>query len=151
MKRTFILSALLVAISASSFAFTGHNKLMPNDRLLKSFHSTFVNAEEVKWFDHADYYEVSFYQNNIRANVIYDLAGNFLSSTRYYKAQDLPTSILCKLNKKYADKKIFGVTELTNNDEVNYYVKLEDAKNWMTVKVTGNGQMEVYEKYKKAL
>jgi len=151
MKRTFILSALLVVISASSFAFTGVNDVMPSDKVLKSFNSTFVNAEEVKWFDHADYYEVSFYQNDIRSNVIYDLAGNFMSSTRYYKAQDLPTSILCKLNKKYADKKIFGVTELTNNDEVNYYVKLEDAKNWLTIKVSGNGQMDVHEKFKKAL
>lgn len=151
MKKTFILSALLVIISASSFAFTGINDFMPNEKVLKSFNSTFSNAAEVKWFDHPNYYEVSFYHKEIRANVIYDLGGNFLSSTRYYKAQDLPTSILCKLMKKYSDKKIYGVTELTNNDEVNYYVKIEDAKHWLTIKVSGNGQMEVHEKFRKAL
>lgn len=145
MKKTLILSALFALITVSTFAF------VPNDKVLRSFNTTFLNVDEVKWFDHSDTYEVSFVQKGIRANVKYDLDGNFLSSTRYYKAEDLPTSILCKINKKYADKTIFGVTELTNNDEVNYYVKLEDAKTWITLKVTANGQMELHEKYKKAL
>ena len=145
MKKTIILSAFFALIAATSFAF------VPNDKVLRSFNTTFMNVDEVKWFDHADTYEVSFVQKGIRANVKYDLDGNFLSSTRYYKADDLPTSMLCKLNKKYAGKTIFGVTELTNNDEVNYYVKLEDEKNWLTIKISGNGHMELYEKYKKAL
>ena len=145
MKRTVILSAFLLILSASSFA------IMPNDKVLRSFNSTFVNAHQVKWFDHADSYEVSFVQKDIRSNVKYDHDGNFISSTRYYKAQDLPTSILCKLNKKYAGKNIYGVTEITNNEEVNYYVKLEDAKVWMTIKVSANGIMETFEKYKKSL
>ena len=40
-----------------------------------------------------------------------------------------------ELKKKYADKTIFGVTENIIGDEVNYYVKLVDEKNWTTVKI----------------
>jgi len=79
------------------------------------------------------------------------MEGNFIGSTRYYKEQHLPTGILYKLKKKYSDKNVFGVTEITSGDEVNYYVKLEDEKSWITVKINGNGQMELIEKYRKAL
>ena len=144
MKRVSISVVCLFLLAATSFAY------LPNEKVLKSFESTFSSPQEVKWYEHPDYYEVSFVQSDIRANVKYDLEGNFMSSTRYYKEQQLPTNILCKLKKRYADKNIFGVTELTSTDEVNYYIKLEDSKNWITVKVNGNGQMEVFEKYKKA-
>lgn len=144
MKKLSISFVCLFLLAANSFA------LLPNEKVLKSFESTFSSPQEVKWYEHADYYEVNFVQSDIRASVKYDLEGNFMSSTRYYKEQQLPTNILCKLKKKYADKNIFGVTELTSSDEVNYYIKLEDSKNWITIKVNGNGQMEVFEKYKKA-
>jgi len=144
MKRTFTIFAGLFILAATCFA------KIPNEKVLKTFKATFSSPSEVKWYDHPDFYEVSFVQADIRSNVKYDLEGNFLSSTRYYKEHQLPTNILCKLKKKYDDKTIFGVTEITNSEEIVYYVKLEDAKNWITVKVNGNGQMELFEKYKKA-
>jgi hypothetical protein len=144
MKKIILSTACFLLIAASSFA------ALPNEKVLKSFHSTFNSATEVKWFDHADYYEVSFVQSDIRTMVKYDKEGNFISSNRYYKEQQLPTYIFFQLKKRYPGKAIFGVTELTNSDEINYYVKLEDQKNWITVKVSANGQMEVVEKYRKA-
>lgn len=144
MKKTALLFSCFLVLAATTFAN------MPNEKVLKSFETIFTNPKEVKWFDHTDFYEVSFIQNEVRATVKFDLDGNFISSTRYYKEQQLPTSILCKLKKRYADKHIFGVTELTTNESVNYYIKLEDEKNWLTIKINGNGQMELTEKYKKA-
>jgi hypothetical protein len=143
MKKTITTIAALFMIVA---AFAG----TPNDKVLKIFNATFSSPQEVTWYDHETYYDVSFVQAGIRSNVKYDKEGNFLSSIRYYGEQNLPINIVCQLKKKYADKKIFGVTEITNADEVNYFVKLEDEKNWITVKVTGNGQMTSVEKYKKA-
>ena len=34
-------------------------------------------------------------------------------------AADLPPNILAKINKKYAGKEIFGVTEITSDSEAN--------------------------------
>jgi hypothetical protein len=145
MKKVFgILPCLLLLVSLS-FA-----KAMPNDKILKSFETTFFGTQDVKWYEHPDYCEVSFVQAGIRSNVRYDLQGRFLGSTRYYKEQQLPTNILFKLKNRYQNKNIIGVTEITNNDEIHYYVKMEDNKNLTTIKVNGYGQMEVYEKYKKA-
>ncbi len=131
-------------IAAKSFA------MMPNDKVLKSFETIFNNARNVKWYDHADYYEVSFVRAGIKTNVKFDTGGNFLRSTRYYTEQQLPANILCKIKSKYKDKRIFGVTELTTSDEINYHIKLEDDKNWITINIDGNGQIELLEKYKKA-
>ena len=45
---------------------------------------------------------------------------------------------------------MFGVTEVTFSNEVVYYVKLQDEKTWITLKIDGVGNAEVVEKYKKA-
>jgi hypothetical protein len=93
---------------------------------------------------------VNFKQGDILTKVEYDKEGNFLNSLRYYTEKNLPVNILCRLQKKYADKKVFGVTEITSEASVEYYIKLEDAENWITVKSNVDGIMQVVEKYKKA-
>jgi len=144
MKKTIITFACIFTIAATSFAS------FPNEKVLKTFNSTFESPREVKWTDHADCYEVSFVQQQVRASVKYDLNGNFISSVRYYAEQQLPANVLCQLKNKYPSKTVFGVTELTSSEDIAYYIKMEDKKNWITVKVNGNGEMETIEKYKKA-
>ncbi|MEJ7736212.1 MAG: hypothetical protein WKF97_02195 [Chitinophagaceae bacterium] len=143
MKKT-LLSLAFIMLMVTAFATP------PNEKVLKIFQATFKSPEEVKWYDHADHFDVSFVQSGIRSNVRYDKDGSFMSSTRYYSEQQLPTNILTKLKNRYSDKKIFGVTEITSSEEINFYVKLEDDKNWTTLKINTNGHIQVYEKYKKA-
>ncbi|MBE7174274.1 MAG: hypothetical protein INR73_27115 [Williamsia sp.] len=123
---------------------------MPNEKVLKSFQSTFATAKQVKWMEHEDYFDVSFVQADIRSNVRYDKEGNFMNCTRYYTEQQLPVNIACKLKSKYADKTVFGITEVTNPDDITYYVKMFDNKHWYCVKVNSSGQTEIVEKYRKA-
>jgi hypothetical protein len=123
---------------------------MPNEKVLKIFNATFSSPKDVTWFDHADYYDVSFVQAGIRSNIKYDKEGNFLSSMRYYGEENLPVNIVCQLKKRFPAKKVFGVTELTTSEQVNYYIKLQDDKFWTTLKVSTNGQMIVTEKFRKA-
>jgi hypothetical protein len=47
------------------------------------------------------------------------------------------------------DQKIYGVTEITSKTGVEYYITMEDEKNWIQVKAESNGEFEVYEKFKK--
>lgn len=141
---TLMLGAL---ISASIFAATG--PFDPNERVLKAFNETFSNAEEVKWEEYATYYTVSFINAGIRSKVNYDKQGNMLGSIRYYAPKMLPLNIMNKVAREFPKKSMFGVTEVTTGTEVNYYVKLEDAKWWVTVKVDAAGNTQVTEKYKK--
>jgi hypothetical protein len=121
-----------------------------SEKILQIFKQTFPKAEEVKWAEQTDKVTVDFKDGGISTKIEYDKDGNFISSVRYYTEKDLPLNILCKLQKKFPGKTVFGVTEMTTESEVNYYIKLEDATSWMTVKSGQDGNLEITEKYKKA-
>ncbi|HMH32871.1 MAG TPA: hypothetical protein VK543_07565 [Puia sp.] len=121
-----------------------------NEKVLKSFNAAFPKAEQVNWQEFTDNYVVNFLSVGIRERITYDKDGNFVSATRYFYEEHLPANILCKLRKKFPAQKVFGVTEVTTDTSIEYYVKLEDDKNWTTIKTDNSGTMEVVEKYKKA-
>ena len=144
MKKVFVFAAALV-IACSSFA----NMPEVSEKALKAFKATFKDAQNVVWSDAPNLYTVKFTQQGINTFVKYDEEGNFISSRRYYTAEKLPVDIQCMLKKKFADKNVYGVTEFTVGDLINYYVKLEDAKTWTTVKIDNDRNVEITEKYGK--
>lgn len=144
MKKVFaLITASFLAIAAFAFDPT------VNEKVLKSFKETFASAEDVKWEEFNAYYTVSFVQGGIQSKVNYDKDGNMLGSIRYYNPQMLPLNIFNKLKKQYSKNELFGVTEVTFGGDVTYYVKMQNAKHWITVKVDAIGNSEVFEKYKK--
>src|SRR6201991_474215 len=146
-RKNLLVTVCLLSLSAGVFA---NENFGISDKLLQAFSKTFPDAREVKWAETEDKYMVNFKQGEILTKIEYDKEGNFLSSLRYYSEKNLPVSILCRLQKKYGDKKVFGVTEMTTESAVEYYIKLEDATTWMTVRSNSDGNMQVIEKYKKA-
>ena len=145
--KTLLVICFTVSLSAGAFARDG---AIISDKLLNSFKQTFPDAEQVKWMEQEDKYTVNFKEKGILTKIEYDKDGNFLSSVRYYTEKNLPVNIICKLQKKFADKTVFGVTEMTTDNAVEYYIKLEDANSWVTVRSGVDGNMSVVEKYKKA-
>jgi len=149
MKRLLALGVCLVMLATQTFANVDPSVDNVNEKVLRSFKATFPVVQEVKWKEYDAYYTVSFKQHDIQSEVRYDKEGNFLSSLRYYKEDMLPLSVLHQLKKKFANKSVFGVTELIVGSDVAYFIKLEDEKNWLTVKADQNGNMSIYEKLKK--
>jgi hypothetical protein len=147
LKKHLLAVCCLITISAGAFAAKGFEI---NEKLLQTFKATFPDAVQVQWHEEVDMYTVNFYEDNILTKIQYDKDGNFMSSLRYYTEKNLPVNVLCKLQKKYPEKKVFGVTEVTSDATVEYYIKMEDAKNWITVKSNVDGNMQVVEKYQKA-
>ena len=145
-KRTLLLACCLVTVSAGVFAA---DSATISDKLLDAFQRTFPDAKQVKWLEEPTGYQVTFHQNDILTKVEYDRDGHFLSSLRYYSEKNLPVTVLCQLQKKYAGKKIWGVTEESTETSTDYYVKLVDDRNWYTIRCDGEGNMQVVEKYKK--
>ncbi|MDO6434328.1 hypothetical protein Q4E93_27200 [Flavitalea sp. BT771] len=146
-QKTLFTLVCFMTLTAGAFATDGFTI---SEKILNSFKKTFPDAQQVKWLEQADRYTVNFSENGVLTKIDYDKDGNFISSLRYYKEKNLPINILCRLQKKYADKKVFGVTEMTTDAAVEYYIKLEDDENWITVKSNADGNMQVVEKYKKA-
>ena len=142
--------SLIISISMMVFSLAMYANVEVNEKVLKSFKETFPKAEQVNWQEYSDNYVVNFMELGIRERITYDKDGNFISATRYYLEENLPTNILFKVKKKYPGQKVFGVTEVETDTSVDYYIKLEDSSNWTTVKSDVSGVMEVVEKYKKA-
>ena len=142
MKKVF-------ALICSMIFFVGAYAFEVNDKVLKSFNETFSSAEEVKWEEYKTYYTVSFVHSGIRSKVNYDKDGRMLGSIRYYAPQLLPLNLYNRLKLDYSKKELFGVTEVTFGTDVTYFVKMQDSKNWITIKVDPSGNSSVHEKYKK--
>jgi hypothetical protein len=148
MKKLFIiLSSLLL-----SFSLLARD---PDDKLIKSFETNFPKAEQVNWYEMPKAWVVNFVADGIRSRVVYLKDGKITEFTRYYFEQNLPFLIHSSVKEAYPNKNIFGVVEvsiMTDNgsSRVEYFIKLEDAKSWMTVKSDNEGNLTIEEKYKKA-
>jgi len=144
MKRIFLAAASLfcsmIVLSAEPV----------NEKVMQAFTQSFKNVQDVVWHEYATYYEVNFKQKDISARISYDADGNIVKSLRYYAEDQLPFYVRARLQKQYAGKKIFGVTELLEWDQMNYFIVLEDEKGWTHVKCNGAGSMETVKRYKKA-
>jgi hypothetical protein len=126
-----------------------------DDKLIQSFATSFPKAEQVHWYEMPKAWVVNFVADGIRSRVVYLKDGKITEFTRYYFEQNLPFLIRSKVKEAYPNKNIFGVVEVSimtasGTSQLNYHVKLEDAKSWMTVKSDNEGNLSVEEKYKKA-
>ena len=120
-----------------------------NEKVLKSFNETFAAAQDVKWEEFKNYYTVSFVHSGIRSKVDYDRNGYVIGSLRYYAPQNLPLNIYNRLRKQYSKMELYGVVEVTVEAGVTYFVKMQDERNWITIKIEPSGSSTVCEKYRK--
>src|SRR5688500_1779638 len=126
MKKLLIALALLAGLSS----YAAPPEI--SEKVLKAFRETFTDAKNVEWNEYDNYYSVKFKQTNIDTMVRYNKEGDIIQTTRYYFEQNLPPMILAKVKKRYANKTVYGVTEIASESDVVYYIVLEDEKNWLT-------------------
>lgn len=146
MKKLIFGFALLLG-SATLFAATPPEV---NEKVLKAFQETFKDPKDVNWHEYPNYYEVDFKQDEIKTQVRYDADGNITGTTRYYFERQLPPHIISNLKKKYPQRSVYGVTEIYSENDLQYYITMEDEKNWYTIKSNPLGNLEQTEKFKKA-
>ncbi|MBO9200649.1 MULTISPECIES: hypothetical protein [Niastella] len=146
-KLLFIFASLFL-----SFSLLARD---PDENLIKTFSTSFPKAEQVHWYEMPKAWVVNFVADGVRSRIVYLKDGRITEFTRYYFEQDLPFLIRSKVKEAYPNKNIFGVVEVsiiteTGASRLEYFVKLEDTKGWMTVKSDNDGNLTTEEKYKKA-
>ncbi|HWJ92354.1 MAG TPA: hypothetical protein VNR87_14660 [Flavisolibacter sp.] len=135
-----------IIVMSSVFCFA-----TPNEKVLNSFASSFPKADSVNWYENENDYEVHFNINEIRCRLWYDKEGTVIKSVRYYLQNMLPPIILSKVQHKYADKSVFGVTEVTTpEDGVQYFIVLQDDKKWYNITSDSAGNLVMTKKFNKA-
>lgn len=143
MKKMF----LIIAVFSASLAFA--NPAL-DEKIEKHFKAAFPNAEKVTWYEADSYYEVLFTNNHVTCRLWYDREGNVTKTERYYKEEGLSPFMLAKLNKKFAGKKVFGVTEINSESGITYHIILEDDKKWYQVTADDAGNIRLDKKLLKA-
>lgn len=144
MKKIAFL-AIAALLSAGVYA----NAPTVTEKVLKAFHETFADAENISWYETNNQYSVRFSQSDVRYIVYYNTNGKIVASMRFYDPSLLPVNILSGLKAYYPSKSLFGVTEITTGGNVAYFIKAEDSKYLYTIKADGYGNSEIYETLRK--
>lgn len=152
LKRMGVGLLLAATLSTGAFASDPNTNKDVSERAKKTFVKTFPKAEDINWTEskNGDLYTAYFWLYDVKTVANFDKDGTLISVLRYYKEDHLPLTVLALIKSKYDAQTVAGVTEYSKNqnEDVAYYVKLEDATHWYTVKVVGN-QMEETEKLDK--
>lgn len=147
MKKIILGMAVLAALSLS--AFTTVNPI--NETVIKEFKKTYPEASQVKWYQGTDYYQVSFLQGETRSVIYFNKKDHIYRTLRYYGEDQLPPFITLKINERYKNKKIKGITELSDtNTGLSYQIVLEDARHLFIVKSDDYGNLKTTKKLKKS-
>ncbi|HSV11617.1 MAG TPA: hypothetical protein VLI68_12640 [Hanamia sp.] len=140
MKTIIICLAMLFAASTYAGPAT-------HESIVKKFNATFPEAQSIKWYNSAGYYEVSFINKNIPERVYYDQDGKVFRTIRYYDESKLNPFLLQKIEEKYRNKTIKSITELQEDSGILYQIILQDKKHLYVVNCNGSGEMYVQHKY----
>jgi len=140
-------SLTLNSLHSTSAAKLTSNKFSAN--AIRNFAKDFKEVAEPSWGESYQGYTASFSKNGIQSRIIYDRRGEWVSTIRYYGKDNLPSDIRQIIESDFGDYSIFIVTEVAVEDNVAYFVTLEDSKYFIRVKVL-NGEMTVLEKTNKA-
>jgi hypothetical protein len=146
MKKLAVL-AVTVLFSLSLFA---SDPVAVNEKVLQAFQQSFKNASAIEWQESGDRFEVKFVYNEINSRITYNKDASVVSVLRYYGEEQLPLLLRAKLQKEFAGKHVFGITEFSKEGTLDYYIVLEDATTWSHVKCNSNGEMEVYKEFTKS-
>jgi hypothetical protein len=138
-----IAASLLLSATLTTYALASEAPARDiNEKAKKAFVRTFPNAEAINWTESksGDTYTAYFRMYDVKTVANFDRDGQIISVIRYYGEDRLHLTVLALLKSKYADKTIAGVTELSKNqnEDVAYFVKLQDDTHWYTVKIVGN-------------
>jgi hypothetical protein len=140
----------LLLLSSQMRASTHRSPADVNAKVIKAFQEAFPQATTVDWKESGDFYFVHFKEKESVMQIEYDHDGNFIESDKFYTDTDLlPAHLVWELNKRFKGKTIFGVTEVNTELETNYFVKMQDDKEWITVKGNATGIDYIVERYKK--
>jgi len=117
-------------------------------KAVRNLYDRYGDANNETWYS-TDYgFRAKFRQDGISFMADYNKRGEWLNTIKTYDETRLPKGIRRKVRQEYYDYHIFLVQEFNRSNETVYLVKIEDARNWKTLRVTDDGT-EVLEDYVK--
>lgn len=143
--KKIILAALLVSGLTSAFATAGkENTKSINKAATSSFNSNFNHARNVSWAESTRFSIATFTMNDKIMYAYYDLQGKYVGTIHNISTTELPQSLGASLKKQYAKYWVSELFELNNDQELSYYVRMEDGNGSRVLRSTDGQTWEVY-------
>lgn len=147
MKNLILSAATLLTITFSAVA--SPVKPVVSEKTRATFTSIFKSAVNVTWSETGNNAEAFFTVNEVKTRATFDAKGNLIQTVRYYKEDQLSPVVLAGVTSSFPGKEIHGVTEVSNNNGVNYRIVLKDNKHYTYINANSTGDTEVVSKYKR--
>ena len=148
-KSTTILSAAALLFSASIFAADSAETSV-SSKASSAFQKDFSSAKNVSWQKKNDVYFVSFDVNNNSREAAYNEQGELVGASRLITSAELPLAVSLAVAKKYEGYTVAKIaTEITYENETNYYINVGNESQILRLKCSINGDITVDSKTKK--
>jgi hypothetical protein len=145
MKKIFFILGFFMIVSVCS----AYPSERVSPKVLASFKTEFLTAENVEWETGTNYFRAAFSMNGQRVFAFYSVGGELISIARYISSLQLPINLFGSLKNDYSKYWISDLFELSNGDGVQYYVTLETAETKVTMQSTNGSAWSTYSKSKK--
>ena len=146
MKKTFVTLLVLLTISITSALAAGKTGVDP--KILSAFQKEFSFAKNVKWEEEGNLTRVNFSLNDQGIVAWYNSNGELITTARNILYHQLPISVMRSLDKEYAGAGIFGIVEISRNEETWYQVQAEKKGKKYLLKANPSGNITLLKKIK---
>jgi hypothetical protein len=142
-KKILIWALLLMTVASSSFAIKGDDL---NIKVATSFKKDFAGAREIRWETGKTFVKVTFILNDQIMFAYYTENGDFMAVSRNILSNNLPLALQINLKRDYTNYWITELFEIDSDNEISYYITLENSGFKLTLK---SNSAEGWEAYKK--
>jgi hypothetical protein len=118
-----------------------------NSHASRHFLAHFSPSTTVKWFQDEQHYVASFQEGDSTDRVYYKSNGNFDYCIKYYGATALDGNLKSAVLEKFPGCEIMTITELTDLDKKNLFIKIKDGAYIRTLSCSNEG-IEITENIK---
>jgi outer membrane receptor protein involved in Fe transport len=144
---TFSAAALLIA--ATSFA-ADSNETTISAKAKTSFEKDFVTAENATWSKKDDVYIVTFDVDKKQNEAAYNEQGQLVGTSRVISKNELPLAVSLAVADKFQNYDIAKIaTEITYENQTNYYLNVANGKQLLKLKCAVDGNITVESRFKK--
>ncbi|MEJ7768056.1 MAG: hypothetical protein WKF89_09605 [Chitinophagaceae bacterium] len=114
------------------------------------FSSLFPGATMQQWSNRSDNFWVTFLDKDRKASACFTSSGKMNYVIKNCELEHLPESFRKTIRKKYSSYTLYKAIEIKAYDAVAYQVVLEDASQYITLKVV-EGEVELIQQVKKSV
>ena len=146
MKKTFVTLFTLLTIGITASIADPGSDVDP--KILSAFQKEFSFAKNAKWELEGNLTRVNFSLNDQGIVAWYNSDAELVTTARNILYNQLPISVMRSLDKEYEGADIFGIVEISRNDETYYQMRADKKGKKLLLKASSSGNIIVLKKIK---